>query len=338
MSFLKFIREKLVSIFLLIFALVTIEIFFMIYPFATFIKIYTPIVILGAYLIGLVYEYFIKKRYYENLINTLARLDQKYLITEIVKSPEFVEGKILYDVLEQVNKSMHENVNKYKYLQEDYKEYIELWIHEVKIPIAASKMVIENNKNKATKSIYEELDKVENYIEQALFYARSNTVEKDYYIKKCSLKEIVNESIKKNKTILIQEKIEIDTHDLENIVNTDSKWVIFILNQIIQNSVKYRNKDIISRIEIYSVLKSENVILYIKDNGIGIKKSELSKVFDKGFTGTNGRLSGKKSTGIGLYLCKKLCDKLSLSIEVNSEGNGTEIKIVFPNGSYTNLT
>lgn len=309
----------------------------MIYPFTTFIKIYTPIVILGGYLIGLVYEYFIKKRYYENLINTLARLDQKYLITEIVKSPEFIEGKILYDVLEQVNKSMHENVNKYKYLQEDYKEYIELWIHEVKIPIAASKMVIENNKNKATKSIYEELDKVENYIEQALFYARSNTVEKDYYIKKCSLKEIVNESIKKNKTILIQEKIEIDTHDLENIVNTDSKWVIFILNQIIQNSVKYRNKDIISRIEIYSVLKSENVILYIKDNGIGIKKSELSKVFDKGFTGTNGRLSGKKSTGIGLYLCKKLCDKLSLSIEVNSEGNGTEIKIVFPNGSYTNL-
>lgn len=309
----------------------------MIYPFTTFIKIYTPIVILGGYLIGLVYEYFIKKRYYENLINTLARLDQKYLITEIVKSPEFIEGKILYDVLEQVSKSMHENVNKYKYLQEDYKEYIELWIHEVKIPIAASKMVIENNKNKATKSIYEELDKVENYIEQALFYARSNTVEKDYYIKKCSLKEIVNESIKKNKTILIQEKIEIDTHDLENIVNTDSKWVIFILNQIIQNSVKYRNKDIISRIEIYSVLKSENVILYIKDNGIGIKKSELSKVFDKGFTGTNGRLSGKKSTGIGLYLCKKLCDKLSLSIEVNSEGNGTEIKMVFPNGSYTNL-
>lgn len=309
----------------------------MIYPFTTFIKIYTPIVILGGYLIGLIYEYFIKKRYYENLINTLARLDQKYLITEIVKSPEFIEGKILYDVLEQVSKSMHENVNKYKYLQEDYKEYIELWIHEVKIPIAASKMVIENNKNKATKSIYEELDKVENYIEQALFYARSNTVEKDYYIKKCSLKEIVNESIKKNKTILIQEKIEIDTHDLENIVNTDSKWVIFILNQIIQNSVKYRNKDIISRIEIYSVLKSENVILYIKDNGIGIKKSELSKVFDKGFTGTNGRLSGKKSTGIGLYLCKKLCDKLSLSIEVNSEGNGTEIKIVFPNGSYTNL-
>ena len=199
-------------------------------------------------------------------------------------------------------------------------------------------MIIENNKNSATKSIEEELDKVENYIEQALFYARSNTVEKDYYIKKCNLNEIVNESIKKNKTILIQEKAEINTHDLENTVNTDSKWVFFILNQIIQNSVKYRNKDITPSIEIYSEQKKENVILYIKDNGIGIKKGEITRVFEKGFTGTNGRLSGKKSTGIGLYLCKKLCDKLGIAIELNSEqGKGTEIRIVFPNSSYTNL-
>lgn len=338
MKFLNFIKEKIVSILLLIFSLLTIEIFFMIYPFATFIKIYTPIVILLAYLLGLLYEYFIKKKYYENLISTLNKLEDKYLIAEIINAPSFIEGKILHNVVEETNKSMHENVNKFKYLQEDYKEYIELWIHEVKIPIATSKMVIENNKSKATKSIYEELDKVENYIEQALFYARSNTVEKDYYIKKCRLREIVNESIKKNKTTLIQEKIEIDTHDLDTVVNTDSKWLVFILNQIIQNSVKYRNKDIISKIEIYSVSKSEKVILYIKDNGIGIKKSELSKVFDKGFTGTNGRLSGKKSTGIGLYLCKKLCDKLSISIEIHSiEGKETEIKIVFPKGSYTNL-
>ena len=101
---------------------------------------------------------------------------------------------------------MHENVNKYKYLQEDYKEYIELWIHEVKIPIVVSKMIIENNKNKVTKSINEELEKIENYIEQALFYARSSAVEKDYYIRKCVLKDIVNDSIKKNKTSLIQGK------------------------------------------------------------------------------------------------------------------------------------
>ncbi len=101
---------------------------------------------------------------------------------------------------------MLENVDKYKYLQEDYKEYIELWIHEIKLPIAAGKMIIENNKSEVTESINEELDKIENYIEQALFYARSNTVEKDYYIKKVNLKEIVNSSIIKKKEILFKIK------------------------------------------------------------------------------------------------------------------------------------
>ena len=198
-------------------------------------------------------------------------------------------------------------------------------------------MVIENNKNAITKSIDEELDKVENYIEQALFYARSNTVEKDYYIRKVVLKEIVNESIKKNKSSLIQEKISIDIHDLEIEVNTDNKWIVFISNQIIQNSIKYRKKEN-SVIEIYENQGKENVILYIKDNGIGIKQGEITRVFEKGFTGTNGRLSNKKSTGIGLYLCKKLCNKLGIGIELNSVQNeGTEVKLVFPKDSYIEL-
>ncbi len=195
------------------------------------------------------------------------------------------------------------------------------------MPIAASKMIIENNKTTVTKSINEELDKVENYIEQALFYARSNTVEKDYYIKKSNLKEIVNESIKKNKNLLIQEKILLNIHDLDVIINTDSKWIVFILNQIIQNSIKYRKKEDSLSIEIYAVQKKEKVILYINDNGIGIKKGEIARVFEKAFTGTNGRLSNKKSTGIGLYLCKKLCDKLGIKIELNSnENEGTQIR------------
>lgn len=198
-------------------------------------------------------------------------------------------------------------------------------------------MVIENNKNAITKSIDEELDKVENYIEQALFYARSNTVEKDYYIRKVVLKEIVNESIKKNKSSLIQEKISIDIHDLDIEVNTDNKWIVFILNQIIQNSIKYRKKEN-SVIEMYANQGKENVILYIKDNGIGIKQGEITRVFEKGFTGTNGRLSNKKSTGIGLYLCKKLCNKLGIGIELNSVQNeGTEVKLVFPKDSYIEL-
>ena len=334
MDFKLFFKEKAITILLLLFGIITIEIFLMAYNVGMFIKIYIPLIIMGLYMISIIIEYFKRKKFYDNLLKILEELDEKYLITEIIKTPNFLEGQILKNSLEQIDKSMLENVNKYKYMTEDYKEYIELWIHEIKIPIATSKMVIENNKNAITKSIDEELDKVENYIEQALFYARSNTVEKDYYIRKVVLKEIVNESIKKNKSSLIQEKISIDIHDLEIEVNTDNKWIVFILNQIIQNSIKYRKKEN-SVIEIYANQGKENVILYIKDNGIGIKQGEITRVFEKGFTGTNGRLSNKKSTGIGLYLCKKLCNKLGIGIELNSVQNeGTEVKIIFPQSSY----
>ena len=338
MKWKQFLKEKVLTIFILLFGIITIEIFLMIYNVGVFIKIYIPIIIIGLYIISISIEYFKKKKFYDNLSKILDDLEEKYLITAIVNNPNFLEGKILKNVLEQVDKSMLENVNKYKYMTEDYKEYIELWIHEVKIPRAASKMVIENNKNATTKSIDEELDKVENYIEQALFYARSNTVEKDYYIKRVSLKEIVNESIKKNKNSLIQGKIFINSHDLNLEVNTDNKWIVFILNQIIQNSIKYRKKEEGSTIEIYAKSGKENAILYIKDNGIGIKNGEITRVFEKGFTGTNGRLSNKKSTGIGLYLCKKLCNKLGIAIELNSiQNEWTEVKLVFPKSSYINM-
>ena len=337
MNFRLFFKEKAITILLLLFGIITIEIFLMAYNVGMFIKIYIPLIIMGLYITSIIIEYFKRKKFYDNLLKMLEELDEKYLITEIIKTPNFLEGQIFKNSLEQIDKSMLENVNKYKYMTEDYKEYIELWIHEIKIPIATSKMVIENNKNAITKSIDEELDKVENYIEQALFYARSNTVEKDYYIRKVFLKEIINESIKKNKSSLIQEKISIDIHDLDIEVNTDNKWIVFILNQIIQNSIKYRKKEN-SVIEIYANQGKENVILYIKDNGIGIKQGEITRVFEKGFTGTNGRLSNKKSTGIGLYLCKKLCNKLGIGIELNSVQNeGTEVKLVFPKDSYIEL-
>ena len=127
-------------------------------------------------------------------------------------------------------------------------------------------------------------------------------------------------------------------HDLNLQVNTDNKWIVFIINQLIQNSVKYKKKNSKLEIEIYAKQGRENVILYIKDNGIGIKKGEITKVFEKGFTGSNGRIANKKSTGIGLYLCKNLCNKLGMAIELNSiQEEGTEIRLVFPQNSYTNL-
>ncbi len=133
----KFIKDKLLTIILLIFAILTIEIFLIPYQSTQFIKIYIPTIIFISYTVGLIIEYFSKKNFYKTTLNILNELDEKYLITELIHEPNFSEGKILKDLLEEINKSMIENVNKYKYKQEEYKEYIELWIHEVKTPIAS---------------------------------------------------------------------------------------------------------------------------------------------------------------------------------------------------------
>ncbi len=338
MKFKDFVKEKMILIVGILLAISSIEILLLAYKVGILVRLYCAFIVIFVVVLAILAEYKRKKDYYDELIKNMEDLREKYLISEIIKTPNFIEGKILKEILQDTGKSMLENVNYYKNIQEDYKEYIELWIHEVKIPIAASKLMIQNNKNQITKSIDEELDKVENYTEQALFYARSNTVEKDYIINKTNLKEIVNGAILKNKTTLLNEKVSIELTNLKSEeVYTDSKWAVFIINQIIQNAIKYSKKEN-KKIEISSKEKNEKVILYIKDNGIGIKKGEITRVFEKGFTGENGRAIGQKSTGIGLYLCKKLCDKLGLGIELNSEkGEGTEVRIIFPKNSYTNF-
>jgi signal transduction histidine kinase len=336
MKFKDYIKDKLLLIILLVLAILSIETLLLAYQILPIIRIYIAVILILVVAIAMGIEYYKKKNFYNKLKQDLEELNEKYLISEIINTPGFTEGKILKEIIQETGKSMLENVNIYKNIQEDYKEYIELWIHEIKIPIATSKLIIENNKSNVTRSIDEELDKIDNYTEQALYYARSNDANKDYIITKTSLKEIVNMAVLKNKTNLLNNKVTVNLQEgLDKEVYTDSKWAVFILNQIIQNSIKYA-KEADKTIEIFSEEKKEKVILYIKDNGIGIKKGEITRVFDKGFTGENGRIIGKKSTGIGLYLCKKLCDKLGIGIELNSKQNvGTEVRIVFPKNSYT---
>ena len=233
MRFRDYIKDKLLMIITLVIALISIEILLIAYDIKLISNIYIIGIIIVVIAISIFAEYNKKRIFYNQLKNNMSDLHEKYLISEITKKPNFLEGKILKEVLEDTGKSMLENVNYYKGLQEDYKEYIELWIHEVKIPIAASKMIIENNKTEITKSIEEELDKVENYTEQALFYARSNAVEKDYIITKTNLKDIVNGAILKNKSSLLNEKVKLSLDEIEQEVYTDSKWAIFIINTII---------------------------------------------------------------------------------------------------------
>ncbi len=334
MRFSEFLKEKIISFIIITLAIITIEIFLMPYSINTLIKIYIPISILFSYFLIVFIEYLKKREFYNTLTKNLKKLDKKYLIPEIIDNPHFLEGKILTETLKETEKSMAEHVNEYKFANEEYKEYIELWIHEIKTPIAVSKMIVENNPSEVTKNINEEIEKVEYFVEQALFYARSNNVEKDYIIKPMNLKKIINSVILKNKRSFISKKIKINIHDVDKTVYSDSKWMVFILNQIIINSIKYSKKDK-AEVEIFSKEYKDNTVLYIKDNGIGIESDNLPRVFEKGFTGENGRKINK-STGIGLYLCKKLCDKLGQNIEINSVLNmETVVKIYFPKNSFT---
>ena len=330
----EFLKEKIINFITITLVIITIEIFLMHYSINTLIKIYIHISILFYYLLIVFIEYLKKKNFYNNLTKNLEKLDKKYLIPEIIDKADFLEGKILINTLKETEKSMAEHVNEYKFANEEYKEYIELWIHEIKTPIAVSKMIVENNPSEITKNINEEIEKVEYFVEQALFYARSNNVEKDYIIKPMNLQKIINSVILKNKRSFISKKIKLNIHDVDKEVYSDSKRMAFILNQIIINSIKYSKKDK-AEIEIFSEEYKDNTVLYIKDNGIGIESDNLPRVFEKGFTGENGRKMNK-STGIGLYLCKKLCDKLGQNIEINSVLNmETVVKIYFPKNSFT---
>ena len=244
----------------------------------------------GMVLACLIIEYLRRSTYYHRLEQTLDGLDQKYLLTEIIDEPLFMDGKILYETLRIVDKSMADNVNRYRISQNEYKDYIEMWVHEIKTPLAASKLIISNNPSEVTLSLQEEIEKVEGFVEQALFYARSTNPEKDYIIKELSLQECVSKVIRKHSKSFIYQKIKIQLDDLELSVYSDSKWLEFILDQIISNALKYTPKEV-GTIHIWTTSTDNMISLHIQDNGSGISSSELGRIFEKGFTGTNGRLN-----------------------------------------------
>ena len=291
----------------------------------------------GSFLLGLgllCWDYGRKKEFYEELREKVRDLDKAYLLPEILSEPEFLEGRLACQAMKEMGRSMAERVSSYEQKQKEYKEYIELWVHEIKLPIATGKLLVENNRQFYDESMIEELDKIDAYAEQALFYARSSYVEKDYVLKKISLRKVTSEVLKKNRKLLLEEKISIQCHDLDVEVFSDSKWLAFILQQILSNSIKYMGEGE-RTLEWYAEKEREQVKLYLRDTGIGISAGDLPRVWDKGFTGENGRI-GKKSTGIGLYLCKKLCEKMGHRIEiVSARGRGCLVIIRFPLGSMT---
>ena len=173
-----------------------------------------------------------------------------------------------------------------------------------------------------------ELDQIGAHVERALFYARAENPEKDVLIHPANLSDLVNQAVQAHRALLLQNGVSVELCDLDFVVYTDRKWVCFLLGQLLQNAARYRRA---RPVIILSARRQEKrVELTVSDNGMGIPAHELPRVFDRGFTGSNGRLRGG-STGMGLYLAKKLADALEISLAIRSEeGVGTQVLLTFP--------
>ena len=280
-------------------------------------------------------NYFKKDKFYKELLKILNELEEKTLLLEIVEEADFIEGKILGDILEDSNKYMNDSIRKYEKENLEYKEYIETWVHEIKTPITSSKLIIENNPSIVANRIGKTIEEIEGYVDQALYFARSTSVKNDFKVEKTTLKQVVSESIRQYSKVIIDLKGEINLYNLDSEVFTDTKWLSFIVGQVISNSIKYKNEKL--KIEFIGEESEKGVILKIKDNGIGVAEEDVSRVFEKGFTGVNGRID-KKSTGIGLYLCKKLCSQLNISIKLKQrKTKGTVIELEIPINKFENF-
>ena len=275
---------------------------------------------------GLFLTYWKRKQQMQKLLDMAGWLSERYLISEVMELPEQAEDQVYYQLLKMAGKSMLEQIGEVRRERLEYKEYIEQWIHEIKTPITAMKLLCENHRTDWTKELLLELEKTNRFTEQALYYARSEHTEKDYSVREMSLSQVVHQAIADNKYLLLQSGVRLEVEEMADTVYSDEKWVRFILNQLIANAVKYRSGQPVLRISARR--QQDQVVLVVEDNGIGISPADLPRVFEKGFTGQNGCMV-QQSTGIGLYLCKRLCDKLGIGIAAESSGQGTAISLAF---------
>ena len=269
---------------------------------------------------------FIKTKHMKKLLDMAEQLSERYLISEVMELPEQAEDQVYYQLLKMAGKSMLEQIGEVERERLEYKEYIEQWIHEIKTPITAMKLLCENHRMDWTKELLLELEKTNRFTEQALYYARSEHTEKDYSVREMALSQVVHQAIADNKYLLLQSGMRLEVEEMQDTVYSDEKWVRFILNQLIANAVKYRTEQPVLRISTHK--RQDQVVLVVEDNGIGIAASDLPRIFEKGFTGQNGRMV-QQSTGIGLYLCKRLCEKLGIGITAESSEHGTAISLSF---------
>ncbi|MEA4828340.1 MAG: sensor histidine kinase [Clostridium sp.] len=202
-------------------------------------------------------------------------------------------------------------------------DYYTLWAHQIKTPIAAMRLLLQSNNTEENKELLTQTFIIEQYVEMVLGYLKIDGATSDLLFQNYNLLDIVRQSVRKYAYMFIRKNIVLELKEMDCTVLTDEKWLVFVIEQILSNALKYTNS---GKISIY-MENTEAKVLVIEDTGIGIAEEDLPRVFEKGFTGYNGRMD-KKATGIGLYLCKKILDKLSHKITIESKINvGTTVKI-----------
>lgn len=334
MKFNSFLKDRLYSIVTALFSYFIILLVLLAFKSDKSIIIAITIILLVTYILLFLTDFFRKQKFYTDLLTNINNLDKAYLVLETLNRPEFYEGELLCQALYEIDKSMNENVRIEKEQLLDNKEYIEMWIHEVKRPLASLVLTLNNQKNILDRKTKNILKRLEDYVDQVLYYVRSENAEKDYFIKEVDLSKVIKNVGIKNMDNLLDNKVEFIVDKTNYKVFTDSKWLEFILNQIINNSIKYKRNIDNSYIKIYVKDNLDTTVLIIEDNGIGIKSSDIRQVFDKTFTGTNGR-EKTTSTGMGLYIAKNLCKKLGHKIEIESKENEyTRVFITFAKNKF----
>ena len=327
---LQYLKQKSKDIALyLIFAIIFGVIFYLYsLPFEAFFYalILCVSVTLGLLIYGFVIFY-IKHRILLKQID----LEEIYSL-DISESKNVIESdyQLLVDKLIKEKNELSEKQTK---IITEMKDYYTMWAHQIKTPISALNLMFQvlevypDEGGIETKELKQELFKVDFYVDAVLQYLRLEDMSSDFKFDYYNLDSIVKQSVKKYATQFIYRKIKMELGNLDTLVLTDEKWISFVIEQLLSNAIKYTKSDGTVKIYLKETFNRNDKILVIEDTGIGISEEDLPRIFERGFTGYNGRLD-KKSTGIGLYLCKKATNKLSHKISIESRyGVGTKVMI-----------
>ena len=272
--------------------------------------------ILGfLYLAIKIYSAYKRHREIVELGNMAAELMDSAFSPKTVFDEDYYE--IIKDLANKNRKIAEETREETAYLM----DYYTLWVHQIKTPIASMRLRLQREDSELSRNLLSELGRIEHYVEMVLTYLRLEGPGSDYIFREYDLDGIIGEAVKKFAGDFILRKLKLDYKPVEKKVLTDEKWLSFVIEQVLSNALKYTKTGGIS------IYMEESLTLCIEDTGMGISKEDLPRVFERNYTGMRGR-SDKKASGIGLYLCSRICRNLNHEISAESEvGKGTKIKI-----------